>query len=88
MTRPRKYLRVNFAVTNDKVNPRRKNGSRFIFWSNISLFLIKSKPVAAPMVGMANRKEYLIESTVFNPATRPPTIDMSARLVPGITERD
>ncbi len=52
------------------------------------LFLIKSKPVAAAMVGIANRKENSTAVVLFKPKNIPPTIVAAALDTPGIMERD
>lgn len=47
----------------------------------------RSSKVAARMVGMARKKENLIDSCKLSLAKSPPRIDVKARLVPGIMER-
>lgn len=48
----------------------------------------RSYPLAAAIVGMANKKENSTASTRFRPENRPPTIEAAERETPGTMERD
>ena len=81
-----KNLMAMMAATNAVTKPTIKKLS----WLEEKrwMFLNKSKPVAAAMVGMAKRKENSTMAAREIPKIRPPTIVAALREMPGIMATD